>query len=82
MLDDVTHGYRGNADLPPGPARELADLMRRLRQRHGLSVGQIAVSAGVSRSHVSEVLRGWKTPSPPSVTAVPASPGRLPRCRR
>jgi tetratricopeptide (TPR) repeat protein len=29
-----------------------------------LSVGQIAVAAGLSRSHVSEVLRGWKTPSP------------------
>jgi tetratricopeptide (TPR) repeat protein/transcriptional regulator with XRE-family HTH domain len=61
---DVTRGYRGEASLPPGPARDLVDLLRRLRQCRGLSVGQIAVSADVSRSHVSEVLRGWKTPSP------------------
>jgi WD40 repeat protein/transcriptional regulator with XRE-family HTH domain len=60
---DVTHGRRGDADLPPGSARELVDLFRRLQQRRGLSVGQIAIAAGLSRSHVSEVLRGWKTPS-------------------
>jgi len=60
----VTRGYRGDASLPPGPARDLVDLLRRLRQYRGLSVGQIAVRAGLSRSHVSEVLRGWKTPSP------------------
>jgi tetratricopeptide (TPR) repeat protein len=35
-----------------------------------LSVGQIAVSAGLSRSHVSEVLRGWKTPSPDVATSI------------
>jgi tetratricopeptide (TPR) repeat protein/transcriptional regulator with XRE-family HTH domain len=60
----VTRGYRGEASLPPGPSRDLVDLLRRLRQYRGLSVGQIAVRAGLSRSHVSEVLRGWKTPSP------------------
>ncbi len=40
------------------------DLLRRLRLRRGLSVGQIAIRTRLSRSHVSEVLRGWKTPSP------------------
>ena len=37
-------------------AEKLFDLLRRLRQYRGLSVGQIAVRAGLSRSHVSEVL--------------------------
>jgi tetratricopeptide (TPR) repeat protein/transcriptional regulator with XRE-family HTH domain len=60
----MTRGRRGDADLPPGPARDLVDLLRRLRQANGLPVGQVAVRAGLSRSHVSEVLRGWKTPSP------------------
>jgi tetratricopeptide (TPR) repeat protein len=66
----VTRGYRGIADLPPGPARDLADLLRRLRQRHELSLRQIAARAGVSPSHVSDVLRGWKTPSPEVAAAL------------
>jgi tetratricopeptide (TPR) repeat protein/transcriptional regulator with XRE-family HTH domain len=66
----MTRDGRGDADLPPGPARDLTDLLRRLRQRRGLSVGQIAISAGLSRSHVSEVLRGWKTPSPQAAAAI------------
>src|SRR5580658_3472286 len=66
----MTRGDRGDADLPPGPARDLTDLLRRLRQHRGLSVGQIAVGAGLSRSHVREVLRGWKTPSPPAAVAI------------
>jgi tetratricopeptide (TPR) repeat protein/transcriptional regulator with XRE-family HTH domain len=66
----MTRGGRGDADLPPGPARDLVDLLRRLRQARGLSVGQVAVRAGLSRSHVSEVLRGWKTPSPRAAAAI------------
>lgn len=46
------------------------DLLRRLRLRRGLSVGQIAVRTRLSRSHVSEVLRGWKTPSPRAAAAI------------
>ncbi len=68
--DRMTRGNRGDADLPPGPGRDLVDLLRRLRRRCGLTVGQIAVGAGLSRSHVSEVLRGWKTPSPPIAAAI------------
>jgi len=64
----VTRAPRGIADLPPGPARDLRDLLRRLRQRHGSSLGQVAARAGLSRSHISEVLRGWKTPSPQAAT--------------
>ena len=67
---DVTRSARGYADLPPGPARDLVDLLRRLRLRRELSVGQIAVGARLSRSHVSEVLRGWKTPSPRAAAAI------------
>ena len=66
----MTRGYRGDASLPPGPARDLVDMLRRLRQYRGLSVGQIAVAAGLSRSHVSEVLRGWKTPSPDAAASI------------
>ncbi len=61
---------RGQADLPPGPVRELADLFRRLRRQRPLSVGQIAVATSLSPSHVSEVLRGWKTPSPQAADAI------------
>ena len=70
MVVDVTRGHRGDADLPPGPARDLVDLLRRLRRRQGLSVGQIATRSGFSRGHVSEVLRGWKTPSPQTAVAI------------
>jgi tetratricopeptide (TPR) repeat protein/transcriptional regulator with XRE-family HTH domain len=66
----MTRGRRGDADLPPGPARDLVDLLRRLRQARGLSVGQVAIGAGLSRSHVSEVLRGWKTPSPRAAAVI------------
>lgn len=41
----MTRGYRGDASLPPGPARDLVDMLRRLRQYRGLSVGQIAVAS-------------------------------------
>jgi tetratricopeptide (TPR) repeat protein/transcriptional regulator with XRE-family HTH domain len=66
----MTRDRRGDADLPPGPARDVVDVLRLLRQRCGLSVGQIAVRAGLSRSHVSEVLRGWKIPSPRAAAAI------------
>jgi tetratricopeptide (TPR) repeat protein/transcriptional regulator with XRE-family HTH domain len=72
---DVTRARRGDADLPPGPARDLADLLRRLRRQQGLSVGQIATRAGCSRGHVSEVLRGWKTPSPQTAAAIAVALG-------
>ena len=51
-------------DLPPGPARDLADLFKRLRRGKDLSGGQIAVATGLSPSHISEVLRGVTAPSP------------------
>jgi transcriptional regulator with XRE-family HTH domain len=50
--------------LPPGPARDLVDLFIRLRRGRRLSGGQLAVAAGLSSSHVSDVLRGIKAPSP------------------
>jgi tetratricopeptide (TPR) repeat protein len=33
-------------------------------------VGQVAVRAGLSRSHVSEVLRGWKAPTPQTAVVI------------
>ncbi|MDI1465404.1 NB-ARC domain-containing protein [Catellatospora sp. KI3] len=55
---------RGDADLPPGPARELVALYQSLRGRRPLSIGQIALRSELAPGHVSEVLRGWKAPSP------------------
>src|ERR1700722_1913483 len=61
---------RGDADLPPGPARNLVDLFRRLLHRRPLTIGQIAAAAKLSSSHISEVLRGWKIPSPETAVAI------------
>lgn len=55
---------RGEPELPPGPGRDLVDLFRRLRFARQLSGGQIAVKTGLSVGHVSDVLHGWKSPSP------------------
>ncbi len=55
---------RGEADLPPGPARDLIDLYRRLRYARKLSGGQLAIKTGHSAGYISEVMRGWKSPSP------------------
>jgi len=55
---------RPEPDLPPGPARDLVDLFRRLRAANEMSVGQIANKARYTPGHISEVLRGWKAPSP------------------
>jgi hypothetical protein len=40
------------------------DIFRLLMRETQLSGGQIAVKTGLSRSHISDVLRGWKAPSP------------------
>ncbi len=55
---------RQEACLPPGAARDLVDLFKRLRDSSHLRIGQIANRTGYSPSHISEVLRGWKAPSP------------------
>jgi O-acetyl-ADP-ribose deacetylase (regulator of RNase III)/transcriptional regulator with XRE-family HTH domain len=60
----VKRDQRGEPDLLPGPARDLVDLYKRLRYARQLSIGQIAIKTGLSPGHVSEVLRGWKAPSP------------------
>jgi transcriptional regulator with XRE-family HTH domain len=60
----VTRDHRGDPTLPPGPARDLVDLFKQLRHANPLSVGQIAVKSGLSPGHISDVLRGWKAPSP------------------
>ncbi len=60
----MTRDRRGEPELPPGPARDLVDLFRRLRQARKLSGGQLAVKTGLSPSYISDVLRGWRAPSP------------------
>lgn len=62
-------------DLPPGPARDLVALLRMLRAGGNLTVGQISVKSGLARSHVSEVLSGWKAPSPGAAEAIAVALG-------
>lgn len=66
---------RGDADLPPGPARDLADLYRRLRYSRNLSGGQIALKTGLSAGYISEVMRGWKSPRPATAVKIATALG-------
>jgi hypothetical protein len=61
---------RPEPDLPPGPARDLVDLFRLLLASRPLRVGQIASRTGYAPGHVSEVLRGWKAPSPDAAARI------------
>jgi transcriptional regulator with XRE-family HTH domain len=54
----------------PGPARDLVALFQELRFTAQRTNGQIALSTGLSRSHVSEVLRGRKAPSPDTAARI------------
>jgi transcriptional regulator with XRE-family HTH domain len=82
----MTRAKRAEPKLPPGPAREIVDLFRLLRGSSSLRVGQIANRAGYTPGHVSEVLRGWKTPSPEAaariVQALGGSESAIRRARR
>jgi tetratricopeptide (TPR) repeat protein len=71
----MTRHYRGKPDLPPGPARDIVALFTRLRATRQLTVGQIAVKSKLATSHVSEVLRGWKAPSPRAAEAIAVALG-------
>jgi transcriptional regulator with XRE-family HTH domain len=61
---------RPEPDLPPGPARDLVDLFSRLRHSSQLRIGQIASRTGYAPGHISEVLRGWKAPSPDAAVKI------------
>ena len=61
---------RPEPDLPPGPARDLVDLFTWLRGTRPMRVGQIANRTGYTPGHVSEVLRGWKAPSPDAAALI------------
>ncbi len=61
---------RPEPDLPPGPARDLVDLFTWLRSSRPMRVGQIANRTGYAPGHVSEVLRGWKAPSPDAAARI------------
>lgn len=66
----MTPRKRPEPDLPPGPGRDLVDLFSRLRNSSELGVGQIATRTGYAPSHISEVLRGWKAPSPDAAARI------------
>lgn len=60
----MTKDRRADPELPPGPARDLVDLFKKLRLGNRHTVGQLAARTRLSSSHISEVLRGLKAPSP------------------
>lgn len=61
----MTIGSRAaHRSLGPGPQRDLVSLFQELRRSSDASNGQLAIATGLSRSHISEVLRGVKAPSP------------------
>jgi transcriptional regulator with XRE-family HTH domain len=82
----MTRDQRGEPDLPPGPARDLVDLYRRLRHARQLSGGQIAVKSGLSPGHISDVCHGWRAPSPDTAmrlaSALGGSPDEVTRAAR
>lgn len=66
----MTRSRRTDPYLPPGPHRELLDLLKLLRSRSGLGVSQIARKAGYQPSYVSEILHGHKVPSGEAAAAI------------
>ena len=66
----MTHDHRGEPGLPPGPARDLVDLFKKLRHGNRQTVGQLAGRTNLSASHISEVLRGRKAPSPRAAATI------------
>jgi transcriptional regulator with XRE-family HTH domain len=66
----MARSKRAEPYLPPGPARDLVDLFNRLRDSSQLRIGQIASRTGYAPGHISEVLRGWKTPSPDAAAKI------------
>lgn len=68
----MTQGRRP-ADLPPGPARDLVDLLRRLARESRLGNASIARRARLSPSYVSEVLNGRKLPPPDTAAGLAAA---------
>ena len=66
----MTRVKRAEPHLTPGPAQDLVDLFKRLRYSSQLRIGQIANRTGYAPSHISEVLRGWKAPSPDAAVKI------------
>lgn len=66
----MARGMREEPHLAAGAARDLVDLFKLLRSGSQLRIGQIANRTGYSPSHISEVLRGWKVPSPEAATRI------------
>jgi transcriptional regulator with XRE-family HTH domain len=66
----MTREKRAEPYLPSGPARDLVDLFKRLRDSNQLRIGQIANRTGYAPGHISEVLRGFKAPSPDAAARI------------
>jgi transcriptional regulator with XRE-family HTH domain len=71
----MTRCRRPEPYLPPGAARDLVDLFKRLRDVSQLRIGQIANRTGYAPSHISEVMRGWKAPSPEAAARIAVALG-------
>lgn len=82
----MTSGKRPEPSPPPGAARDLVDLFTRLRDSNQLRIGQVAQRTGYTPSHISEVLRGLKAPSPDAAAriaqALGANESTIMRARR
>jgi len=63
----------GADDLPPGPGRDLMHLFQRLRADHGITNNQVAARSQLSKSYVSEMLNGRKTPRPAVASRIAAA---------
>jgi tetratricopeptide (TPR) repeat protein/transcriptional regulator with XRE-family HTH domain len=78
----MTRSRRGEPDLPPGPARDLVDLFRGLRHTRRSTNAQLVARTGLAAGHVSDVLRGWKAPSPDSAQQLAEALGAAPDIAR
>ncbi|MGA4725792.1 helix-turn-helix domain-containing protein [Micromonospora taraxaci] len=65
-------------ELPPGPARDLMLLLRRLARTRGFSNSAIAAKIAMSASYVGEVLNGRKCPAPATAATLVAALGGTP----
>jgi transcriptional regulator with XRE-family HTH domain len=71
----MARSKREEPRLPPGAARDLVDLFKLLHSKNELRIGQIASRTGYAPSHISEVLRGLKSPSPEAAARITAALG-------
>lgn len=69
----MPRGLQGPVNPPPGPARDMVDLLRRLLHASGLDRATVAERADLSLSYLSEMLNGRKTPKPDTADRLAAA---------